>query len=206
MELSNQLFKVLDDYVDKCNLEYSPENQLIDGYFDIWEGLKQRVGSSAGYTGVSEYLFFQYILKKISHLTGESFEPIKRTKYTYIFQSKKFTMTHDVDIANYLEDVNNQRTDIAIFSNDGDTPKRLLGAFEIKIYVTSKDIISNMINRFENLGAQTNSYLFGVFFYKMYVDKFEEFCKRYSGRASIISKESCSYKVSLGDAVKKIIS
>ena len=47
MELSNQLFKVLDDYVDKCNLEYSPENQLIDGYFDIWEGLKQRVGSSA---------------------------------------------------------------------------------------------------------------------------------------------------------------
>lgn len=201
--LSHPLFKILDDYVEDCLGKDSPENLLIEYYSDVWKKLKQQVGTSSGYSGLSEYLFFRYIMAKIYDLTGESFkpEPFKRTSETFIFESPSFIMTHDIDIANYVE-VERQRTDIAIFSRE----KRLLGAFEVKIFVSSPSVIKEMKSRFENLAEQTSSYLFGIFFDKQYIGEFEKICDNYPGRVFIISKLNTDHKLSLDEAVEKVIS
>jgi len=205
MDVTASVFDLLDVYIEQCLGHRNAENALIDAYFAFWSGLKKRVGTSSGFSGLSEYLFFRYILRSLERRTSESFIPEEITKYTYVFRSNSLVLTHDVDIASFVN-VNKQRTDIAVFSAEGNGSYRLLASFEIKVYISDRHVLEKTLERFDHLAQHTAALLFPVVFGGQYRNELNHFCAKHQGRVFVISKEAFEFRISLDQAIDKILS
>jgi len=61
--VANDVLNLWDQRIEQSLQAEYADDVLIDTYFELWAALKDRVGTSSGFTGFSEYLFFRYILK-----------------------------------------------------------------------------------------------------------------------------------------------
>ncbi len=65
MDVATKVFNLLDHHIEECLQDDAPENTLIKMYWDWSNVLKKRAGISSGFTGLSECIFFRYILRSI---------------------------------------------------------------------------------------------------------------------------------------------
>src|SRR5258705_11015853 len=103
--------EILDEEIDKCLGQKGPEDVLIKLYIDFWRTLKQRVGNSSGFSGLSEYLIFRYILKRIQQQFGIIFTVEQCTPDTCIFSSEFLLLTSDLFISKFDQDAPHQKMD-----------------------------------------------------------------------------------------------
>jgi hypothetical protein len=204
MNTGSSFFDQLDHKIDELLKVDHAENALIDLYSGLTSALKDRIGTAAGITGLSEYVFFQYIKRSLEVRSGAMFRN-EGLKDTLIFRSEKLLLTHDIDISKFV-DVGRQKTDIAVFSVSGDNQYRLLAAFELKVYVTGPEVLEDLIKRFENLAQKTTALLYPVVFLSGYARELELFCSRHPERAFLISNTDQKYRISINQAIDKIVS
>jgi hypothetical protein len=204
MNTGSAFFDQLDQKIDELlNVDHA-ENALIDLYSGLTSALKDRIGTAAGITGLSEYVFFQYIKRSLEERSGAMFRN-EDLKDTLIFRSEKLLLTHDIDISQFV-DVRRQKTDIAVFSVSRDNQYKLLAAFELKVYITGPVVLKDLIKKFENLAEKTTALLFPVVFLSGYARELELFCSRYPERAFVISNTDHKYRISINQAIDKIVS
>ncbi len=208
MNKTDKIFEILDEIiVDFIGKEHA-ERRLTATYFEFWTTLKEQVGTASGFTGLSEYLFFWYILKYIENELNLEFHPHKETPDTFSFRSKEVAMTHDIEISKFI-DVKNQKTDIAIFTIVNNDYK-LIAAFQLKIYISSPYVLQNDLLKLEDLGEKTSALLFEILFKKPTKagkKQLLEFCNKgkYRGRAFVISKYDLGCNINLNDAIDMTI-
>jgi hypothetical protein len=73
MGVGIDMLDILGAEIGKCLDQQAPEDILINLYIDFWRTLKQRVGTSSGFNGMSDYLVFRYLLKRIERHFGMTF-------------------------------------------------------------------------------------------------------------------------------------
>jgi hypothetical protein len=203
MSIGSFVFDTVDQRVEKLLHEDHAEKGLIDLYSDLALTLQSRAGTAAGVTGLSEYVFFQFIKRRLEETTGTPFIR-ERLGIPYIFRSKNILLTHDIDIAKFKIGCKKQKTDIAIFLIQADGQFQLLAGFEIKAYITCPGIITQLFANFDNLAERTNALLFSVLFDKGKIAEFEDFCSRHPSRAYVISKYDCICRITINEALDRI--
>jgi hypothetical protein len=203
MNTATDFFDLLDKEIDRLLNVSDAENALFDLFSGFTHKLKERAGTSAGISGLSEYVFFQFVKRSFENKLGIEFQR-KDLKNRGIFRSDEFLLTHDTDISKFVE-VAKQRPDIAVFSVPEEGRYKLLAAFELKIYVTGPDVVADMIKKFENLAEKTTVLLFMVLFQNGYGRHLDSFCPRYPERAFVISKTNLNCRISLNEAIDRIV-
>jgi hypothetical protein len=182
-----------------------PEDVLINFYGEMWLELKQRACTSAGFTGVSEYLFFRAIVFMLEDMTGEKFLPDQISKDAFLLKSPTFILTKDLNLKTVNSQLPNARTDIAVFQR-GPSDPQLLGAFEHKLYVSGPDVLNELFQRLGDLAERTESLIFPVLCNKQYVPEVDSFCASHDGRAFAIGRKgSFARQVTLRQAVQSIV-
>jgi len=81
--ICNNFLTDLDGFLHD-NIDYLTCSDVHDIYSDFFRDLKDFKGNSSGFTGLSEYIIFRFIL----HLLGSSFVKVKKTDELYEFASK----------------------------------------------------------------------------------------------------------------------
>ena len=81
--ICNKFLKDLDGFLYD-NIDNLTCSDVHDIYSDFFRDLKDFKGNSSGFTGLSEYIIFHFIL----HLLGSSFVKVKKTNELYEFVSK----------------------------------------------------------------------------------------------------------------------
>jgi len=209
MSLEDSVFDLLDAHVKRCVEESVPEPEtvLARTYRQFGNALKQRVGTSSGFTGLSEYLFFRYILRYIEERTHASFT-LDTSKSITLFRSSSLLLTHDANIARLI-DVEQQRPDIAVFAPRGAGGYSLLAAFELKIYFNSPHVLSEALDKFSTLAQHTDALLFLILLGGMqYKRELDKFCRTHEGRAFVICDSALAYEHRLGlnEAIGRVLS
>ncbi len=205
MSVSHALLNELDRTARDSLGHERPEEVLIAFYEDLWRELKQRVCTSAGLTGVSEYLFCRAITFMLEDITGEEFLAERVTKDACLLQSGNYILTHDLNLQRISRRLPKARTDIAIFSR-GTSAHRLVGAFELKLYVSGPRVLREMFERLDHLAVETDSLLFPVLCQPQYVEEVDSFCSGHGGRAAVIGKRGVfAAQVTLRQAVESVV-
>jgi hypothetical protein len=189
------------------------EDILINLYIDFWRTLKQRVGTSSGFNGMSDYLVFRYLLKRIERHFGMTFAVEQCTPNTCIFSSECLLLTSNVTISKFDSHAPEQKTDIAVFTrNSIIDPWRIIAAFEIKIGVGDQKILNDMLRCFSSLLTCSDALVFPVVFNSLnvgpqYKSQLDTFCERSNGRAFIISRSDLNYQMQIGlnEAIEKCL-
>lgn len=203
----DSIFSVLDAICREAISKENSEEYLINAYEGFFNEVKLKVGTSSGYTGISEYLFFRCIKFMIEEKVQGNLEPFPNTLDTYTFKSNSIVLTHDVFVNSFNNSLPRQKTDIAIF-NEVNGTHSLLGAFQIKVYITNDEKLNDELSKLNDLLLNSKAYLFMILFNKQYPNKFESFCNKSTNRAYIISKPNLFNKqsmLSLKSAVDLII-
>ena len=183
-----------------------PEDKLIDLYWDISNAAKERVGTSSGYTGFSELLFFRYILLYLERAMDCRFQAHQETESTRSFRAKDIILTHDIGISRFLDNVKDQRTDITIMRT-GPGGNELLAAFQIKIYISSPSALRDDIEKLRDLLENTEAKVYEIIFLgpsRKGAEELREFCREFDGRAFVIGKEDIGCNVSVREAVERV--
>jgi len=192
--IGTHILDVLDADIRGCVGKPNPEDMLITLYIDFWRALKLRAGTSSGFSGLSEYLFFRYVLFFIETTFGIKLVAQQCTKDTCIFQADSVLVTRDVRVSQFDSTAPNQKTDIAIFTRQNEpTGWRLVSAFEIKIGITGPVELTRMFERLNLLLRCSKANVFPVVFNSLntapqYKSAFDLFCSQSSARAFVISK------------------
>lgn len=204
---------ILDREIGRCLDQQVPEDILITLYIDFWRTLKQRVGTSSGFSGMAEYLFFRYVLKRIERHCSTTFVVEQCTSDTCIFSSDSLLLTSDLSISKFDTHAPVQKTDIALFARRGKTdPWRIIAAFEIKIGIGGPTQLNGLVTRLSSVLACSKALVFPVVFNSLnmgaqYKRQLDRFCERSEGRAFIISRSDLSYRMQIGlnEAIEKCI-
>ncbi|RLC80501.1 MAG: hypothetical protein DRI61_05665, partial [Chloroflexi bacterium] len=195
----------IDEAISQILDRERPELDLIEMYWDITNGAKDKVGTAAGYTGFSELLFFRYIMLYLERELNCKFEMYNVTPDTFAFKAGNITLTHDIGLAKFL-DVKDHKTDIAVIRT---TPEghELLAAFEMKVYFTSNAVLLSDVQKLRDLVKNTNANVYQIYFLKPTKQGMEDlrtFSNEFPARAYAIGIDDIGCNISLKDAVKKI--
>lgn len=205
---ASAIFNLLNADIEQYLEHSNPELSLFEMYFQFYRGLKSQVGSSSGFTGLSEYLFVRFILRKLEQSTGESFQIERKTKDVSVFRSETLLLTHDIDVATYVK-IPKKRPDIAIFKIEANNEYHLLAYYEIKIWFNGHKELTSTIQEFTQLLHQTDAFLCLILFgtRERYVQEFAEFAATYPGRVGILSQvPNLGCRLSLQDSLRKVVS
>jgi hypothetical protein len=204
------IFQNLDKIVLRAMEGKNAESILHDAYIEFWTKVKQKVGTSSQFTGVAEYLLFRYIMKYVEQNMNIKFNPHEETPDTFSFRSKNMLMTHDIDISKFMPGPIQRphRPDIAVFAVTGNG-FRLLAVFELKIFISSPNLLVADLARLRRLG-ETGALLFEVILAKPTVGGKKllfEFCSspELTGRAFVVSKHDMKCNIELNHALDKLI-
>lgn len=203
--VASQMFEVIDAAVRDCIGRSAPELNLIDLYWEFWKELKKRKGTASGFTGLSDYLVFNYVKFALEEVEAGVFNCEENTRDTNVFKCGRFVLAHDVDIRGLDPGLPKQRSDIALFLNlEG--RKILLGVFEVKVYISSRSTLDRDLQKFRELGTQTDALMFPVLFNAQYEAEFNALTDEYQERARVISRaETYRNRIHLDDAVKRLL-
>ena len=188
------MLDVLDSKILECVGKDNPEDELIQIYIDFWTALKERVGTSRGFTGLSEYVFFRYVIGFVDKQLGVKLTPQQCTKETCVFESQSLLVTRDVWLSQFDASAPKQKSDIAIFTRaDETTHWRLASVFEIKVGITGPVKLSETFERMNMLLGSSQAFAFLIIFNSLnsgpqYRVALDHFCSDWSGRAFVISK------------------
>jgi hypothetical protein len=206
MGIGADVFDALDAQILKCVDRQDAEDLLIGFYVDLWRALKKRVGTSSNFTGMSEYLFFRYVLKRLEHRCGITFVAQECTADTCIFQSEELLLTRDVYVSKFDPIAPKQKPDIALFFRpERVAPWQLLAAFEVKIGI-DRSSLNKMLLQLNELLACPEVLVFPVVFNSLNVgpqfkSELDAFCQRSKPRAFVISKRytnNAKYEMAIG--------
>ena len=100
MSTGSVVFDTLDQKIEELLYEDHAEKGLIELYSDLGLTLQSRAGTASGVTGLSEYVFFQFIKRRLEEIAGTPFVG-ERLGVPYIFKSKNILLTHDIDISKF---------------------------------------------------------------------------------------------------------
>ena len=95
MTTATEFFDLLDAEVDRLLNVSDAENALFDLFSGLTNELKQRSGTSAGISAMSEYIFLQFIKRSLEIKLGITFQ--QEPKDPRIFKSDKLRLVHDID-------------------------------------------------------------------------------------------------------------
>ena len=201
----NKVFESLDEIVSTSLDRDDAEGFLACAYGMFCENLKGRLGTSRYFSGVSEYLFFTYIMRYIERHMGIKFRP-EGEGDTRLFRSNNIVMTHDISTSRFIGGEGFQ-TDIAVFvkSSDG---HRLVAAFEMKVTSPNYEALKGDVEKLKELGNRTSSLLFEILIHKptkQAQTMLREFCEMHRGRAFVISKCDLGCNIGLNKAIDRVI-
>ena len=200
-----KVFNTLDELIENNLGTADAEGFLTEAYFAFWRELKKRAGTSSGFTGLSEYLFFKYIQKSLEKEFDIAFEPHQETSETFSLRAGNIILTHDIDISRYI-DVKPQKTDITVLVQKGDDYE-LIAGFQLKIYISYPGALTDDLSKLDDLGQKTNAMLFEILLNppsKKATVELCQFYERYSGRFGVISKFELGCDIGFSDVIEKI--
>lgn len=212
--MGTKVLDVLDSEILGCIEKDHPEHELIQLYIDLWRALKPRVGTSSGFTGLSEYIFVRYIIGYIGKRFGLILRPYQCTRDTCIFEADTLLLTHDVFLSQFDSSAPKQKSDVALFTRTNKRAQwRLASVFEIKIGITGPIKLKEMFERLNVLLASSQALVFPIIFNSMnsgpqYKVGLDRFCYEWPGRGFVISKTyraGAGYAsgISLNDAIER---
>lgn len=172
------VFNKLDEFVESVLKKERIEEHLIDYYLKFGNELRERIGKAAGFTGLTEYLFFRVVLRKLETELKTNFLPVpeensagNKEEKTKSFYSEKLKvrLTHDIKIQGYFN--TKQQPDISIMrkrENDNKQVNELVAVFEIKTVIPDK--LSKFKESIEKLSGLTKignapPYIFYITFF-----------------------------------------
>jgi hypothetical protein len=204
--LESILVTAIDAFVDHHLQSATPESDLFKGYRHFFKHLKAFAGTSSGFTGLLEVLFFRFILKDLEKRLGLKFQVTKASEETNYFQAAEIILTHDIDVDRFAHK-GRAKPDVAIFRHRGLTYD-LLAAFQIKIYINTKKNLETDLECLGRLGAASDAELYEVICSRsrQYCDRLSSFCQRFEHRAFVISHHPYGYNRTLRQAVDSIVS
>jgi len=195
----HQVLDRFDEIAQEALRQSAAEVFLIERYFEFWHALKKRVGTAANFTGLSELLFFRYLLFALK-AKGEDFCAVPSgSSGGTAYRGQSLLLTHDADISAHA-DVPRMRTDIAIFTADS---RKLVAAFEVKIYLSDRSVLDDLKLRFERL-ASSGSLLLAVLFEPQYQKELDAFCAEHPDQAFVLSKAGFTHRIGLSQVVDRI--
>lgn len=193
---------LVEEIVAPSRVVASSEVALITTYYGLWAELKKRVCTSSGWTGVSEYLLFRYILRYIEDRAGYSFVSQVRTRNTYVFRCGNVVLTRDVQLA---ED---GRPDVALLV-ERDGREHLIAAFEVKIYIASPKVLDQDIEKCEQRSRRADPILVLFLMQERLSDeatrKLGEFRARGPKRRFLVGQSSAIQTTPLDAVLDKIL-
>lgn len=144
-KICNNFLTDLDTFLDdnKDNLTCS---DVYNIYHYFYEDLKNYKGNANGFTGLSEYIIFRFIL----NMLGGSFNKKQETPYLYSFESKdkKYRIGENLPVIiktkKYVPDITIYKDDIPVL------------VVEIKLYLTNG--IKTLMGDINKLNAITSEY------------------------------------------------
>ena len=204
--MSNSILDELDRVVLESFKNQRPEQVLINFYSDLWTSLKRRACTSTNFTGISEYLFYRAIAFKLEKALIEKFEPKQFTKDTYYLESKTIILTRDLDLQKINTILPKMRPDIALFQK-GESQARLVAAFELKLYISNRHILSDLLERLKKLTTFPDVLLFPILSQVQYKKEVNRFCNDHPKRSFVITNEEGAFElqVTLLEALQAII-
>ena len=199
----DEIDKAVENVLGRCDAE----QHLMGLYKEFWNEMKLRGGTSAGFTGLSEYVFFSYIRSSIEKHIGKTFEPFspKPSSEVYSYRLDSIRLTHDVSISYIDETLSNYRIDIALFLVQ-EGRASIIAAFEIKTYVSSRTVLNNVFKRFRDLWSETDCKFYPILYEPQYCSEVNLLSREFGDRFFPISKkETYENQVSINKAVATAI-
>lgn len=140
-EVVDFVFRIIDKRVDRLIEEHPVERgdqleKLSKLYWDSWEHLKNKMGTSAGWPWFGEYIVFRTLKRHIEKRTEVGFQAIHRKAFgsVKVFvgedEGKSLLLAHNARLE--LKDSKAVRPDI--FLLDGEN---LVFTIDVKVYITS---------------------------------------------------------------------
>jgi len=143
VETINSIFKIIDGKVKEIVENYPIDEgnqfeELSKLYWDSWNHLKNKMGTSAGWPWFGEYIVFYAVKYHIENKTGVDFEnKLKRgfgsvKVYTAELDDKSLVLGHNAILK--LKDRSSVRPDIFFLVNN----EQLIFTIDVKVSITSK--------------------------------------------------------------------
>ncbi|MEM3785876.1 MAG: hypothetical protein QXZ59_00660 [Nitrososphaeria archaeon] len=178
-------YKKIFDNIDKgiiaCNFDFRELTGVYDGLFNY---LKEKAGTSAGFTGLAEYIILNTIFLYLKQKLNIQFKPEAKTKDVNFFIStdKRILITHSISIneemgkvvvkkfgKNIIWSFSKKSPDIVIFNStdSGYSPEAII---QIKLYAVSSGIIDGEVNKIKKMlsGVKNNKpFCCIIFFHKL---------------------------------------
>ena len=155
----DEIFSNISELTDLALESDAPDQILVDSYTIMRERFKKLKGSGNNFTGLSEFFYFQYVLRYLEIKYKIQFEK-QESKTVFYFKAKygtkNFYLSSDIELIHfteqlpYLETYYKKKPDIfiAIEDNDEFLP---IAFIEVKANIDTNNIESEIINRFRNL-------------------------------------------------------
>ncbi len=143
--ICNNFLTDLDGFL-RDNLDNLTCSDINNIYSNFYEDLKDYKGNANGFTGLSEFIIFRFIL----NMLGGSFDKKQETTYLYSFESKdkKYRIGENLPVfigsKKYVPDITIYKNDVPIL------------VIEIKLYLTNG--IKTLMDDINKLNSITSEY------------------------------------------------
>ena len=200
--ITKQVLKPIDDTIESLIQKNSYNlTNLAKIYFDFFEGLKEKAGTSAGFTGLSEYIILKTLLRYLEENLRTEFNDAKeltRDVYFFVSKDRKILVTHSITIdetkkKEFKSKLGKEviwglkkQPDIVVFKLKRGYYKPIV-IIQIKIYAVNQEVIRNTIESFKNMVKNTGYENFEIPL--MVLISFHEFGKRKKEIIDIIHEE-----------------
>ena len=218
--IAKPMLEIVDKRIRKIVDEGADFRLLRDLYLkSFWEKIKDIAGTSAGFTGLSEYIILRTIMDFLEKELEVKFHVLEKTKDVRFFVSsdRKILITHSISINKGMknavqkklnkeinwsteEGMDRLQPDIVIFklTNGVYEPKTII---QIKIYQMNDRVIGDEIGKLEKVATIGDPLMVILFFYEPTnkgVDELKEFTKNHPNRAfAILPNENVSFNEAL---------
>ena len=217
----NELFAKLDTLIDTLSKDNGQLKGVDELYLKFRNRLKSDVGTSSGFTGLSEYLITRLLKRHLERNLQITFESKEQTRDIYQFYEKRnnvdVLLWHGANVRDILKLNRNIHPDLAVLTKDAKNQHKLHAVFEIKIYKVSPKSFENSIKNLKAIQKKSKNTLFFVvvlFAISAYKKrgKFMKFLEKNPDKAFLIQETNSKVhseikqesQIKLDDAFQKI--
>jgi hypothetical protein len=97
-----EISSIFDEIVDSAIKSHQPDKIICSTYFSLVEQIRARKGSSFPISGLIEFLYFEYVKKRLQKEFNISFKKIESEQTSFYFESKlnsmKILLTSDTKL------------------------------------------------------------------------------------------------------------
>jgi hypothetical protein len=216
-EMFSEVFEIIDKKVGDCDFDF---RKLKEVYFSWFKCLKMKAGTSAGFTGLAEYVILRAILLYFEQKLKIKFEIKSKSNDTRFFASndKHVLITHSISMDKNMERAVDKelgkkiewnqgarglKPDIIIFkeSHEHYNPKAII---QIKVYAVSPSSIRKEINNVKKMTEIRNKkpLLVIIFFSRLSNENKEKLKEKFD---YVITPESLNFGKMLQDVYNQLL-